>query len=166
MVTLASGTTKTTKEKKRKKWKKITKRGGGPEFGEEETRNPPDPLALSLSLKTHSLFLSPCGHGRRLASPLTATCRRREKGTTGPLSHANHRPNSPTTCPPSLTARNQPRHASTTGNRPPTYRNPVTHTSLGLLYKLGAEFEPKTPQIREIMPGFCKNTTGIREKAD
>ena len=166
MVTLASETTKTTKEKKRKKWRKITKRGGGPEFGEEETRNPPDPLALSLSLKTHSLFLSPCGHGRRLASPLTATCRRREKGTTGPLSHANHCPEATNRRPPFSQLKTDPNMRPPPGNRPPTCWNRATHASLGLLYKLGTEFEPKTTKNATpmgIMPGFCKNAAGIRE---
>ena len=127
--------------KKREKGKIGTKGEGGRDREEPET---PPTISLSLFLKlTHSLSLSLWGHGRRLASPLTATYCRREKGTPGPLSPRQPPPKATNRRLPLLMAKETEIHAS---SRP----KPATHVPesgdphpLGLLYKLGVEFELK-----------------------
>jgi len=133
MVTLASWTTKTKKRRKRN-----VKRGGawarvrGP-------RNPPDPLTHSLSLNlTHTLSLS---LGPRSPAGITADCHlspARERDDRSP------QPRQPPVVLHFSRPKINPNTRPLPENRPPTCRNPATHTSLGPLYKLGTEFEPKT----------------------
>jgi len=67
---------------------------------------------------------------------------------------------------PLLTAKvTQKTHASTAPNSPPTCRNPVTYTTVDLLYKLGSNAAPNQLQLslsRKLGFELCKHMVGVR----
>jgi len=98
------------------------------------------PLSLFLSLfLSHRQLLASVWHHRR--PPHIAGKRRHPQV---PYSCLTGRPphHSPS---PTSHGQNKPEnHASTTGNSPPMCRNPATHTTVDLLYKLGVKFSLKS----------------------
>jgi len=143
-------------EKKQKKGK-MEQKGRGPVIGSRDPKTLPT-ISHSLPKVAHSL--SHRGHGRRLASPSTATCRRREKGATGPLSPRQpppklHRP-SPSTSQdrkPTQTTRLRPR----TGHPHAGIWRPTPLTTSFINWEPNLSLNhPKTPPIRELRTGILK----------